>query len=486
MTTVEAPNAPDTDVYDPDKDALSRGSPPLMKIEPRWKPSPSPHQDSPDSESDESTESASPDLEKSQPKRMKPIATQGDAVLLSLLGSGNGNTNDVAQEAARRTLPTADEDVDMVVNDQVPVAVRQEDFQEKDDERLKHNTALAALAVSAIASMRSESGEVKAEPKAEVEQKRESVRHLSPKVTSMTETHELAPIQTASPKAEKDNRLTLPSMSDIGLKGAGSVENGGGGHRASFSSHSPPQPPLCPPRDLAHSISKSHGSPPISPPETFRRPLPSPGRPDHYYNSYGPARRPSYVIDALGYANSPPGDYSSSTTETPSMDQSTPGGIPAGINRMSIDGITNPPPGGFVCRYPNCNAQPFQTQYLLNSHANVHSQNRPHYCPVAGCPRAEGGKGFKRKNEMIRHGLVHESPGYVCPYCVDREHKYPRPDNLQRSVNLKVRQDFELTIPRHVRVHHVDKDKDDPLLREVLAQRPEGPSRGRRRRGGNT
>jgi hypothetical protein len=33
---------------------------------------------------------------------------------------------------------------------------------------------------------------------------------------------------------------------------------------------------------------------------------------------------------------------------------------------------------------------------------------------------------------MIRHGLVHESPGYVCPYCVDREHKYPRPDNLQR------------------------------------------------------
>jgi hypothetical protein len=37
--------------------------------------------------------------------------------------------------------------------------------------------------------------------------------------------------------------------------------------------------------------------------------------------------------------------------------------------------------------------------------------------------------------------------------------------------------------PRHVRVHHVDKDKDDPLLREVLSQRPEGPSRGRRRRG---
>jgi hypothetical protein len=33
---------------------------------------------------------------------------------------------------------------------------------------------------------------------------------------------------------------------------------------------------------------------------------------------------------------------------------------------------------------------------------------------------------------MIRHGLVHDSPGYVCPFCPDREHKYPRPDNLQR------------------------------------------------------
>jgi hypothetical protein len=40
-----------------------------------------------------------------------------------------------------------------------------------------------------------------------------------------------------------------------------------------------------------------------------------------------------------------------------------------------------------------------------------------------------------------------------------------------------------LTAPRHVRVHHIDKDKDDPQLRDVLAQRPDGPNRGRRRRG---
>ena len=36
---------------------------------------------------------------------------------------------------------------------------------------------------------------------------------------------------------------------------------------------------------------------------------------------------------------------------------------------------------------------------------------------------------------------------------------------------------------RHVRVHHPDKDRDHPQLREVLAQRPEGGQRGRRRRG---
>ncbi|KAF2633847.1 hypothetical protein BU25DRAFT_416989 [Macroventuria anomochaeta] len=33
----------------------------------------------------------------------------------------------------------------------------------------------------------------------------------------------------------------------------------------------------------------------------------------------------------------------------------------------------------------------------------------------------------------------------------------------------------------HVRVHHVDKGRDDPQLREVLAQRPEGGSRSCRR-----
>lgn len=119
----------------------------------------------------------------------------------------------------------------------------------------------------------------------------------------------------------------------------------------------------------------------------------------------------------------------------------------------------------FKCTHPGCTAAPFQTQHLLNSHTYVHSEIHPHYCPVKGCPRSYGGKGFQRKNEMIRHSLVHDSPGYVCPFCPDKDHKYPRPDNLQR----------------HVRVHHVDKDRNDPELRAILSQRPEGGNRGRRK-----
>ena len=110
----------------------------------------------------------------------------------------------------------------------------------------------------------------------------------------------------------------------------------------------------------------------------------------------------------------------------------------------------------YKCTHPGCRALPFQTPYLLNSHRNVHSSDRPYFCPRKDCPRSFPGRGFKRKNEMLRHGLVHDSPGYVCPFCSpEKEHRYPRPDNLQR----------------HVRMHHEDIDQEDIRLREVLGQR---------------
>ncbi|KAF4120242.1 ZnF C2H2 [Geosmithia morbida] len=204
-------------------------------------------------------------------------------------------------------------------------------------------------------------------------------------------------------------------------------------------------------------------SSPISPPDNYSRSLPSPRA----------TMAPSpYSHIPVAISHRPSVDYSGSSTcgESATMEKSlSSSGTAASVTTdcMSIDEITSQ--GGYNCTVTGCTAPPFQTQYLLNSHANVHSSARPHYCPVPGCARSEGGKGFKRKNEMIRHGLVHDSPGYVCPFCPDRDHKYPRPDNLQR----------------HVRVHHNDKSKDDPLLREVLAQRADGPNRGRRRRGGS-
>ncbi|KAI1479052.1 hypothetical protein F4774DRAFT_410446 [Daldinia eschscholtzii] len=280
-----------------------------------------------------------------------------------------------------------------------------------------------------------------------------------PGLNTPTDHGELPPIQEVSPKSDATNHDPLPSIrSQLFDQLTGPTKE--------LAIHSAPQYPHSPPGGPPRigGIPGSHASPPISPNDGYRPSIPSPAQTIHSMSSY-------YYQTGNNMNHHRSGqDYSSgSNTDTPGAsggDASTP--ATSITERMSIDNMTNPAVGAFVCTVQGCTAPPFQTQYLLNSHANVHSSARPHYCSVKGCPRSEGGKGFKRKNEMIRHGLVHDSPGYVCPFCPDREHKYPRPDNLQR----------------HVRVHHVDKDKDDPALRDVLSQRPDGPNRGRRRRGG--
>ncbi|RDW70823.1 uncharacterized protein DSM5745_08334 [Aspergillus mulundensis] len=219
-----------------------------------------------------------------------------------------------------------------------------------------------------------------------------------------------------------------------------------------------------------------------SPRELYRAPLMPSKIPPSPYSHLSPAstqaisavsspasQQPYWRTVKAPYPYDPPSTVSNrspaSNYPTP-IERASTGACEPGAFTPSSQGSTAGPTGTFKCSHPGCTAPPFQTQYLLNSHANVHSQDRPHFCPIEGCSRGPGGKGFKRKNEMIRHGLVHNSPGYVCPFCPDQQHKYPRPDNLQR----------------HVRVHHVDKNKDDPALRHVLAQRPEGSGRGRRRR----
>lgn len=507
MTTVDnhpRPAPRTDDVYDPDDVGL-RNSPLLKQMNVNLRPSPSPEPLIPLPLVSLSPSPAPEDHKTSNRQKHRP--SPGDAVLVSFMA--DGKYGDVARDAGDKPLASDNEEAEEPVKGTiVGVPIVEKGIEtplakieipiEKDIEKdgISDLTATAAAAVTMLqATERASSNEAQRAPTPQNEAlKEEAIAPEDPMqdvkptiaippikslyvdiamsssdttikhemVASPTE-EQLPPMRQRSPKSglsngSGSNQITLPSISES----IGDISHIP--QPTPVESPFAQSPPGRPPPRFSAVPGHQHGSPPKSPNDSFRPQLPSPGRGSFFYNAHRRASQndgPQYTSAA---------DYSSSNTETPSTDQS--GSTPAtiAIDRMSIDGITNPQIGGFQCIYPGCTAAPFQTQYLLNSHANVHSSNRPHYCSVKGCPRAEGGKGFKRKNEMIRHGLVHDSPGYVCPFCPDREHKYPRPDNLQR----------------HVRVHHVDKDKDDPQLREVLSQRPEGPSRGRRRRGGTS
>lgn len=267
----------------------------------------------------------------------------------------------------------------------------------------------------------------------------------------------LPPI-SPSPRTKVANSQTLPSIRST----LGDVTHFGQSQASPNSSGSASSPGLTTslqPHQFPR-LASSHVKAPISPPDSYQA-------------------SPQALLVTGPYLASATTHFPKQLTEQEAIEElkfrqrTSTISIPIPLSPTSIP--HHPPPAEpaiaptstYICTFAGCKAPPFQTQYLLNSHANVHSSARPHYCPVQGCPRSEGGKGFKRKNEMIRHGLVHDSPGYVCPFCPDRDHRYPRPDNLQR----------------HVRVHHSDKNKDDPQLRNVLAQRADGPNRGRRRRG---
>lgn len=255
------------------------------------------------------------------------------------------------------------------------------------------------------------------------------------------ESGELAPLQIASSKSDSNSgqNMSLPSIRELNIESQFPTEIPPPSGDRDLSMR-PPGDARAFPRSSNVGVSRFQSMPvggrvsppPISPSEAYQRSFPSPSSlassPYGQASSGSSHRSPAEYISNVSNKNLQPA-YALSSASSPAV-------VPSVADRMSIDEITNPQIGGYKCTFDGCTAPPFQTQYLLNSHANVHSSARPHYCPVKGCPRAEGGKGFKRKNEMIRHGLVHDSPGYVCPFCADREHKYPRPDNLQRYVTV--------------------------------------------------
>ena len=466
MTEVEnqpQPAALSEDVFDPD-DVGSRGSPPLRAMTFKLTPSPSPQPVAPLAQVSPDSSPGPPGRKGSHRQKIGP--SQGDAVLVHFMDGGK--RPEIARQAGAQPLASDNEDEDESVKG---TAVGGE------KEEVDKLTALAQNALRAHEGQTSHSSsqplptapihklktlqlsaQAKCEPMEDVKLTLPSIAMTyteEPREFTSTDTlikaeiktseGELPPILTQSPQSSLSNGhantpITLPSISaqlgDINHLTEAAVTADSPFSQSPTGRPGPPRFPAIP----------NQGSPPKSPHDQFRPQLPSPGRVPPYFYGASTIRRPS---EGVQYSNG--ADYSTpstSNTETPSTstDQSKPS-MP--VDRMSIDGITNPQIGGFQCTYPGCTAQPFQTQvstfiflfkssksdvgqYLLNSHANVHSSNRPHYCSVKGCPRSDAGKGFKRKNEMIRHGLVHDSPGYVCPFCPDREHKYPRPDNLQR------------------------------------------------------
>lgn len=481
MTTAAAP-APAHDVYDPDA-VVPRNSPLLVPKKVSFRPSISPPPDIP---LVQVSPPPSPGSRKTK-RRPKVRPSQGDAVLIGIMD--NGRHPDIATMAGQEALPSDSEEAssspdtdssmdesDIMADseelgangvDKGPAKAGEKAGGQPGSPADLQTLAGGALAALALGDHKSPSDDGRttttvgdtdteasrpsdssppAVPRPETAIRRDdrpqpvipapyspTDHYYSPRTgtftspTSSLAGHgpgELPPIQNASPRSESNAGIALPSIRDhLGPEALSP---------ASFQQ----SPPSIPGPGMTRLPSISHASPPISPHELYARDPRSP-------HSVLLPPSPFYPFPPSGMTHRPSLDYNSGSTPSTDHSASTPATSTHSVaDRMSLDGMafSNPQDvGQYVCKFEGCRAPPFQTQYLLNSHANVHSQSRPHYCPVKGCPRSEGGKGFKRKNEMIRHGLVHESPGYVCPFCPDREHKYPRPDNLQRYVQPRTR-----------------------------------------------
>ena len=319
MPTLELSHDVQIGVYDPDDVGL-RDSPLLKPLRPRLQPTPSPPPEDLDSEDS------------------KPVPSQGDAVLIGLLGGGKAL--EVARTAGTENLAADDDEVSAIY------------------ERTDHTNDLDYFTANALDSFHTSAPN--------------SPNELllgQANITSKANT--LSPAQESPAKPEKTTTPKRPSQQDRSLLFADDTAAN------QFGNKNP---------NLISQLQSTQSS----------------------------LVAPDFQVNS---APSPETQISQSTVPN---------------NSCSTDSRI----GGFRCTYAGCTAKPFQTQYLLKSHANVHSSDRRFYCHVKGCTRSEGGKGFKRKNEMIRHGLVHESPGYTCPYCIDQGRRYPRPDNLQRLVYL--------------------------------------------------
>lgn len=455
--------------YNPDE--ASPGTPQMKAVHPKLEPSESPPPDIPRAQVSFSP-SPTDGYAKSNRPKIRPVS--GDTVLVTYLG--NGSYSEVAQVAGHQALPGGDENFDLSDEEPPQKSPLGDDdslaaadvYQRPSTAQSRGNTLLQSVAADAL-SLGADLGSYHALDKPSSDLSALSIHDdVSPSPShhvaspssilggrqstadsrsqSLISRRELPPLQ--APSKYDSQSMSLPSIrSTLGdidhpfpdhtfpteMPTPGDRDRDVAIRRAGDAPTFSRSPTVVVPRYQSMSAGSRVSSPPMSPSEAYQRSFPSP--------KSLPASSPYNSLASNGSASQrSPAEYPAANNAPTKTLHPTTYAVPsptAGASvadRMSIDELTHPQVGAYVCTVVGCTAPPFQTQYLLNSHANVHSSARPHYCPVKGCPRSEGGKGFKRKNEMIRHGLVHDSPGYVCPFCADREHKYPRPDNLQRYV----------------------------------------------------
>ena len=379
MNTVENQPQPATiaDVYDPDDVGL-HDSPPLRALKVNLTPSPSPPPAAPLPQISPDSSPGSPGRKGSNRPKNRP--SQGDAVLVSFMDGGK--RPDIARKAGEQPLASdGEEEEDSVKGTEVVVPKDPVD----DLQALAANAMMKANEGQAAQSASEPGQEVPINKSKTPESNARAtdgdpMEDVKPTIPSITATYigeprkqaspdtiikteiktsagELPPILPQSPQSNLTNglantpKVTLPSISDQ-LGDINHLPEPPAAANSPFA-QSPPGRPV-PPQFAAIP---GQGSPPKSPNDTFRPQLPSPGRGPHYFYNSNTIRRPSQT-DGGQYSSA---EYStpSTNTETPSTDQSTPA-MP--IDRMSIDGITNPQIGGFQCHYPGCTAQPFQTQ----------------------------------------------------------------------------------------------------------------------------
>jgi hypothetical protein len=229
--------------FDPDNDdVVLRDIPPPIIRKPKHLPTLSPPSDS----SEVSTPPVSPSSPKAQKRQPKVMPTPGDWVLMQALGGGKA-PQEIVETASQQILWSESDDEEIKANNgskgvQMPI------------ERLAQSTELEALAGGALRAFNAtEILPTKLDILVAMEGSVDDHRHISPRISSINNNHELAPIQATSLKAKKSTNVTLPSvLSQLGdliysvdaATAAADTVSVNGVHRQPISAQSPRQPPL--------------------------------------------------------------------------------------------------------------------------------------------------------------------------------------------------------------------------------------------------